>query len=396
MRVPFYPPGRPAAATTAPTLVQIATNDDVTPFAKALQVARRIPQSKVLTHDCNHFEPNLDRTASHSPTTSSTSPEKMCPTGRETTGTVSATRSASTITRPLPTQRRQLGIHHMTRYHLDGRTVAITGSTGGLGAALAQALRARGANLVLLDVDETQVAAQAETLGGPIVAFSARVDVRDLTSLEAAMALAATHFGRIDVVIANAGVAPVGTLETLDPAEFNRAVDVNLNGVWRTFRAGLPYVEKQHGVLLAISSMAAFVHSPLQSPYTASKAGVWAMCDTIRLELRHRGVAVGSVHPTFFPTPMLAAAHDDAAARLLWGGNTGGLFKMITLELVVEETVTGIERRAKTIIVPRRNTLIAKTPGIFRPLIERLGFKDSIIAQASALSRDSALSKAKP
>ena len=64
---------------------------------------------------------------------------------------------------------------------------------------------------------------------------------------------------------------------------FDRVIDINLNGVWRTFRAALPHVQKQQGYLLAISSMGAFFHSPLQSSYTASKAGVWALCDSLRL-----------------------------------------------------------------------------------------------------------------
>src|ERR1044071_9262217 len=140
----------------------------------------------------------------------------------------------------------------MTRYDLTGRTVVLTGSTGGLGAALAQALRARGANLALLDLNLEASAAPAQ---------------------------AAAHFGRIDVMIANAGIDTMAPMATLDPAAFERVIDVNLTGVWRTFRAALPHVRAHRGYLLAISSTAALAHSPLQSPYTASKAGLWAMCD---------------------------------------------------------------------------------------------------------------------
>jgi NAD(P)-dependent dehydrogenase (short-subunit alcohol dehydrogenase family) len=252
----------------------------------------------------------------------------------------------------------------MAHYHLAGRTIVITGSTGGLGSELAHALRARGAKLALFDVNEADVAAQADELGGSSVAFHSQVDVRDLDSLQEAMDRAAAHFGRIDVVVANAGVATVGTLATLDPAEFERLIEINLTGVWRTFRAGLTHVEKQRGYLLAISSMAAFVHSPLQAPYTASKAGVWALCDSIRLELRHLGVAVGSVHPTFFPTPMMDSVNDSDAATILWGGNKRGLWKMVPREQVVDGIVAGIERRAKAVVVPKSYSLVAKAPGI--------------------------------
>ncbi|WP_416769314.1 SDR family NAD(P)-dependent oxidoreductase [Pseudomonas sp. RHF3.3-3] len=69
----------------------------------------------------------------------------------------------------------------------------------------------------------------------------------------------------------------------------DQVIDINLNGVARTFRAALSHVKARQGYLLAVSSMAAFVHSPLNTAYTASKAGVWALCDSLRLELRrHR------------------------------------------------------------------------------------------------------------
>jgi short-subunit dehydrogenase len=145
-------------------------------------------------------------------------------------------------------------------------------------------------------------------------------------------------------------------------------------------------VGETRGHLLAISSMAAFVHSPLQAPYTASKAGVWAMCDSIRLEVRHLGVTVGSVHPTFFRTPMMDTVHADPAGNILWGGNAKGLWKMVPRETVIEETVKGIERRSAVIVVPRTNTLTARAPGFFRPLIERLGFRADTIPRAIAVA----------
>jgi NAD(P)-dependent dehydrogenase (short-subunit alcohol dehydrogenase family) len=277
----------------------------------------------------------------------------------------------------------------MSRYHLSGRTVAITGSTGGLGSAVATALRDRGANVVLLDRDPVALAAQSEVLGGPSVALPITVDVQDLSSLETAMLEATDHFGRLDVVIANAGIDTVGPMSTLDPSAFERVIDINLTGVWRTFRAALPYVEQQRGYLMAISSMAAFVHSPLQASYTASKAGVWAMCDSIRLELRPAGVAVGSVHPTFFATPMMERVHADPAGRALWGGNTGGLWRMIPIEQVVDGIIAGIERRSATVVVPRMNRPVAAAPGLFRRLLERLGFNDQTITSASSLAAPS-------
>ncbi len=277
----------------------------------------------------------------------------------------------------------------MLRYDLTGRTVAITGSTGGLGSAVAQALRRRGAHLALLGRNGTAVAAQADALGGSRVAWAAQADVTDLDSVRSAIDRAATHFGRIDVVIANAGVNAVAPTSTLDPEVFEHVVDVNVTGVWRTFKAALPHVERQRGYLLATSSLAAFVHSPLQAPYTASKAGVWAMCNSIRLEVRHLGVGVGTLHHTFLKTPMLDAIHADPAGRRLWGGNERGLWRMCTVDKAVRSIVSGIERRAQTITACRAHALVAAAPGFFRPFVDRVGFTTRTITEASAASSPS-------
>lgn len=272
----------------------------------------------------------------------------------------------------------------MSRYQLAGRTVLITGSTGGLGSAVARALRDRGANLALVDLDADLAQRQASELGPETVARGWSADVRDLDSLQSAVDAAAEHFGRIDVVIANAGVGSMAPLETIDPAAWERIIDINLNGVWRTFRAALPHVKSERGYMLAVSSMAAFVHSPLNGPYVASKAGVWALCDATRLEVRHHGVGVGSVHPTFFKTPMMDDVHSDPAGNTLWGGNKSGLWKMIPLETVVDAVVRGIERREDLIVPTRTNALAARIPGLVRPFVDRFGFRGTTIPDAMA------------
>lgn len=272
----------------------------------------------------------------------------------------------------------------MPRYSLEGRTVLITGSTGGLGAAVAKALRARGAKLALLDIDGTAARAQAEALGPESVSCGWAVDVRQLDSVERAVKAAASHFGGIDVVIANAGITSMAPLESHDPTLFERVIDINLNGVWRTFRAALPYIKESKGYLLGVSSMGAFVHSPLQGPYVASKAGVWALCDATRLEVRHYGIEVGSLHPTFFKTPMMDEVQADPAGYTLWGGNKKGFWKMIPLETVVDSVIAGIERRAKLIVPTKQNAVVARVPGLFRPIVERLGFGGNTIPDAIA------------
>ncbi|QYG91747.1 SDR family NAD(P)-dependent oxidoreductase [Iamia sp. SCSIO 61187] len=274
----------------------------------------------------------------------------------------------------------------MNRWELAGRTVAITGAGGGLGSNLAQALRAKGCNLALLDIDAARVEPLADQLGGPQHAKVWQADVCDLGSLEAAFAAVAAHFGRIDVVVANAGVTVIESVAAGDPVAFERLVDINLTGVWRTYRAAIPHVRKQRGYLLGVSSMAAFVHSPLQSGYTASKAGVWALSNSARLELRPHGVAVGTLHPTFFETPMLEQMLDQPAGEILWDGHRRQPFKTVPREAVISAAVKAIERRSKTVTVPSSNTLPALAPGLFRSVIDRFGFSDRTIVRATELS----------
>ncbi|HBO3119419.1 TPA: SDR family NAD(P)-dependent oxidoreductase [Pseudomonas aeruginosa] len=273
----------------------------------------------------------------------------------------------------------------MKRYSIENRVIAITGATGGLGRAAAKALRERGAKLVLLDLDRDNLTELASSLGDPNVAAGWIANVRSLDSLETALAWGAAHFGGIDVVIAGAGIGSPETLESMDPDGFDRVLDINLTGVWRTFRAALPYVKERHGYLLAISSMAAFVHSPLNAHYTASKAGVWAMCNSIRLELKTYGVDVGSFHPTFFQTPMMDAVIDHPCSTLAWN-NHQGMWKFIELEKVIASLVDCIEHRQDLVTVPGSNSLVAKVPGLLRRLIERIGFDPKKVAEAVRLT----------
>jgi NAD(P)-dependent dehydrogenase (short-subunit alcohol dehydrogenase family) len=135
---------------------------------------------------------------------------------------------------------------------LNNKVVLITGSTDGLGRAAATALLARGARLALLDLDLHAAQDQANALGGPEVACAWQANVCSMESLNEGFAAVEKHFGRIDIVIANAGIGNTAPLETLTESAFERTIDVNLNGVFRTFKAALSYVKATQGYLLAV------------------------------------------------------------------------------------------------------------------------------------------------
>ncbi len=198
----------------------------------------------------------------------------------------------------------------------------------------------------------------------------------------------AEHFGAIDVVIAGAGVlGPLQTIGPTAPADWDRVIDINLNGVWRTLKAAAPHVQATGGHLVAVSSMIAYIHPPLLASYAASKAGVAAMTDVVRLEMRAVGVTVGSVHPVIFRTPMIGDALSSPAAVELVKDFTGA-FKTVELDTVVDEIVRGIERRAKRTVVPRQHGPTALIPGLAQAAIERLLFRPRTVARAIQLGSE--------
>lgn len=274
----------------------------------------------------------------------------------------------------------------MTSQPLQNKVIVITGASGGFGAALCSALYQRGAKLALLDIDDTALALQLKNYPDPARAKTWHANVCDVDSLRLAMDAAADYFGAIDVVIANAGIDLIEPLTAAGDDSFEQVIDINLNGVWRTFRAALPHVKASSGYLLAISSMAAFVHSPLQASYTASKAGVWALCNSIRIELRQHDVGVGTLHPTFFKTPLLDNISNNAAGTSLWGAHKKFPFKAVSIEDVVNAAINAIENRKEIVTIPRVNKVIAYAPGLFRKFVERIGFKENNVRQAVAFA----------
>ena len=154
--------------------------------------------------------------------------------------------------------------------------------------------------------------------------------------------------------------------------------------MWRTLKAAAPHVQATGGHLVAVSSMIAYIHPPLLASYAASKAGVAAMTDVVRLEMRAVGVTVGSVHPVIFRTPMIGDALSSPAAVELVKDFTGA-FKTVELDTVVDAIVRGIERRAKRTVVPRQHRPTALIPGLAQAAIERLLFRPRTIARAIQL-----------
>ena len=181
------------------------------------------------------------------------------------------------------------GGSHGAAHPLAGKRVLITGAARGIGAATAQRLSERGARVVVAGIEPEQLEQVARDCGGIAVAC----DVRHRDQVEAAVGAAVDHLGGLDIVIANAGVAAQLPIDGGDPEIFERTIDVNLLGTYYTLRAAAPHISHPDGYVLAIASLAAAVHVPLLGAYSASKAGVEALGNSLRVELAATGARVG-------------------------------------------------------------------------------------------------------
>ena len=193
---------------------------------------------------------------------------------------------------------------------VDGKVVFITGGAAGVGAEVARRLHAKGARLLLTDVDAGALANFAAALGGDRV-LTVTADVRDLPAMQAAVDAGVERFGGVDVVVANAGIASYGSVLQVDPAAFKRLMDVNVLGVFHTVRAALPAIVERRGYVLVVSSLAAFTAAPGLAPYNASKAAVEQFANALRLEVAHHGVDVGSAHMSWVDTAMVRDTKTD-------------------------------------------------------------------------------------
>ncbi|MGA5817384.1 SDR family oxidoreductase [Kitasatospora sp. NPDC094028] len=227
---------------------------------------------------------------------------------------------------------------------LSEQVVVVTGAARGVGASLARKLARRGAKVALLGLEPEELKDVATQCGPSATSWEA--DVTDLDALSDVARRIKEHYGRIDTVVANAGIAIGGPLADSDHRAFSRVIEVNLLGSVATARAFLPALAESRGYLLQIASLAALTPAPLMSAYCASKSGVEAFAHSIRAEVAYQGVKVGVGYLSWTDTDMVRGADQDAVlkqmrSRLPWPAN-----KTYPLEPAVDRIVAGIARRS--------------------------------------------------
>lgn len=186
------------------------------------------------------------------------------------------------------------------------KTVLITGASSGIGAALALEFGRRGASVGLLARREEallEVAAKVEAAGGRALAVA--VDVRDAVEVKSAVAKVSERFGRVDVLVANAGKGELTLARAFDIEVVTQVLAVNLLGAMNSVAAVLPgMLERGSGQIVGISSLAAYRGFPGSGAYCASKAALSTFFESLRVELRPSNIYVTTIHPGFIDTPM--------------------------------------------------------------------------------------------
>lgn len=204
----------------------------------------------------------------------------------------------------------------MSAGEFDGLVAVVTGGASGIGLATAQALAARGAQVAVLDV-------QPDGVPEPLVGF--RADVQDRASVTAAIGQVVERFGGVDVLVNNAGISAVGTVEENGDEDWARVLDINVTGMARVTSAALPWLRASaHAAVVNVSSIAALNGLPQRALYSASKGAVLALTfamatDHVREGIRVNAVSPGTVHTPFvdrmlqgFPDPVAERAALDA------------------------------------------------------------------------------------
>jgi NAD(P)-dependent dehydrogenase (short-subunit alcohol dehydrogenase family) len=204
---------------------------------------------------------------------------------------------------------------------LAGKTALVTGAAQGLGGGIALAMAREGARVLATDRNEAGARATAERIGdelGSGVAFACGHDVTCEEDWQTALACASTHLGGLSVLVNNAGIVTMGTVEDLDLAAWRQAMAVNADSAFLGCKYALPLLrESQPASIVNMSSISALIAGANLAAYNASKAALWMLTKSVALHCARGGWAIrcNSVHPTFVRTPLLdgiVGSHDNA------------------------------------------------------------------------------------
>ncbi len=257
---------------------------------------------------------------------------------------------------------------------MDGKVALITGASSGIGLAIAQKWVARGGRVALVARTAAKLEAEARKLGEAAAAFP--LDVRDLAALQALPRRVVERFGRLDVLVNNAGLNHRGEIDKFEPSQLADIITTNLTSPIVLTRAALPHLERG-GSIIQLASIAGMVPVPGEATYSASKAGLRAFARAVGYEMEHRGIHVGCVCPGPVDTGFLGDLESVPDIVLSQ--------PMITADDVADGVLRCIDERIEELALPRRSGRLATMAYLMpdfakriRPVLEKRGARNKL------------------
>jgi 3-hydroxybutyrate dehydrogenase len=219
---------------------------------------------------------------------------------------------------------------------LEGKVALVTGAASGIGHAVAKRYLEAGARVVIADLSLEAAAAAARSLAGPAVSIGVAMNVADEEEVDAGVENSVAAFGRIDMLVSNAGIQTVHAIDDFAFADWKRLLAIHLDGAFLTTKACLKHMYRQQaGAVIYMGPVHSFEASPLKAAYVTAKHGLLGLCRTVAKEGASRGVRANVLCPGFVRTPLVDKQIPEQAQAL------GISEAQVVSEIMLRETVDG-------------------------------------------------------
>ena len=231
---------------------------------------------------------------------------------------------------------------------LKDKVAIVTGAASGIGKEIARTYAREGARVVIADLNQTAADATAAELGGPQKALAVAMDVTDERQVEAGVARTVEQFGKIDVLVSNAGIQIVAPLDEFECASWKKLLSIHLDGAFLTTRAVLQRMYKQGtgGSIIYMGSVHSKEASVLKAPYVTAKHGLIGLAKVVAKEGAKHGVRANVICPGFVRTPLVDKQIPEQAREL--GISEADVIKKVMLKDTVDGEFTTVADVAET------------------------------------------------